>query len=351
MPKCSIGGVVGQLVRSITNHRPFHFTWAGYDGGHTSEIAGQSVLPLPRWRMQSLQNLRAAIKRAHAVWIHDTLHLPAQLAFQTAKKIRKPVLITVHNSPAATRPGKFSNLHDRYLTMPLLRNAQQVVFVNDRVARHYHRQVPFAAPAKIIPYGVNRDIFFPPTTEEYKSSRTAFALRDDQPVMLFIGEFNKHSGLPVIRELAKRLPAWRFWLVGHGRAQPEKWFLPNVQVFRNRMDADLAPLYRAADLLLMPECDAQSPRVLQEALACDLSIIGCAAAVGSSHGTAKCFVAPVDTNAPDRTAALWVDAIKKPRPIVTQNNKMSSPLDVCWEWAQIAESYAEILENLCRTAR
>ena len=68
-------------------------------------------------------------------------------------------------------------------------SAQQTVFVSDRVAEHYHRRVMFTAPVMIVPNGVDSETFHPAAADKRWELRSSFALRDDQPVLLFVGRF------------------------------------------------------------------------------------------------------------------------------------------------------------------
>ncbi len=368
-PSGSAYNAVGDLLAAISTRAPFRFTWAARASETLPEIPGQTLLPMrgwnvaenvpgfrwPYWDRASLVTLRHAIAGADCVWLHDTLYPGARAAFRMARAFEKPVLVTQHDNPvfAAGYGGNlqrtWTTLKDRYVTARLLRRAQQVTFTSDNAARFYHRSVPFQAPIKIIPLGVDQRVFCPPSTEEYKELRAKFSLRDDQPVMLFAGRFEAASGLPVIQQLAKILPKWRFWLAGEGSIKPESWYLPNVQVFRGRNSASTAELYRASDLLLLPGYDTESPRVLQEAVACDLSVMCSPAVVAGGPGTPKCLVVKVDPDSPDRTARHWLQKLKAGHSAWPETSE-KTPFDNCWDWLQIADSYSDILSKMCRVA-
>jgi glycosyltransferase involved in cell wall biosynthesis len=66
---------------------------------------------------------------------------------------------------------------------------------------------------------------------------------------------------------------WAF--AGWGRCDPDGWSLPNVSVHRGRSGKELASLYRAADLLVLPSKSEGFPLVVQEALACGLQPVCC----------------------------------------------------------------------------
>ncbi len=367
-PEGNICHVAGELISAISMRGPFRFTWAARSGDSVPEIAGQTFLPMRGWKMidnipgirspfwnkASRESLRRAIAAADCVWLHDTLHPGAIMASRMARAMRKPVLVTQHDNPlfAAGYGGSlrrfWASTKDFLITKYLLRRAHQVTFTSDNAARFYNRRVPFKKPVKIIPLGVDRHTYRPPTTDEYKGLRAKFSLRDDQPVMLFAGRFESGSGLAVVRELARLLPKWRFWLAGQGPIKPETWYLPNIQVFRNRNADGMAELYRSADLLLLPGFDSESPRVLQEALACDLSVMCSPGVVAGGQSMPKCLVINVDPGSPSRTARAWLQKLKAGHAAWPEAGE--GPFDSCWDWPQIADCYTDILATICRAA-
>jgi glycosyltransferase involved in cell wall biosynthesis len=308
----------------------------------------------PFWNRHSLQALHEAIAGANLVWIHDTLYPGAHAAFRIARAMGRPVLATQHQSPsfygAQRNPlrGLWSRLSDRIVTSRLLRQARQVTFTSNAAARFYHRRISFPAPARIIPNGVDSHAFHPPSPDDYRNLRKRFALRDDQPVLLFVGRLERANTLSIIRHMAFLLPKWRFWLAGHGRVRPETWYLPNVQVFRDRTGGAMAELYQAADLLILPGSDSESPHILQQALACQLPIMCGPAVVSGNPGAARCLVVNTDIS-PERTAKHWVQKLKAGKDVWPVVSDGETPFDSSWDWQQVAAHYIEILQTICQS--
>src|SRR4029077_19092998 len=101
------------------------------------------------------------------------------------------------------------------------------------------------------------------------------------PLFLFLGRFVEKKGLPVLRELAQRLPQVRLLLAGWGPIDPAAWGLPNVTVVRSPSTGELSALYQAADLLLLPSVGEGFPRSVQEAMACGTpALVGSETAAG-----------------------------------------------------------------------
>ncbi len=130
-------------------------------------------------------------------------------------------------------------------------------------------------PVMVIPNGVDPEIFYPVDAEQRKQLRAQFALRDDQPIVMFSGRFVDKKGLPVIEKLSQLMPEWRFWLAGHGPINPERWYRTNVHVFRERSGPSLAELYRTADLFILPSYGEGFPLVVQKRwpAACRLFVV------------------------------------------------------------------------------
>ncbi|MGE0109890.1 MAG: glycosyltransferase family 4 protein, partial [Bdellovibrionales bacterium] len=209
---------------------------------------------------------------------------------------------------------------------------------------------PFTRAIKVIPNGVDLRTFQPPIPENRRFLREQFALKRDQPVFLFVGRFVEKKGLAVLHLLAKALPMCRFWMVGNGPISPENWLLPNVHVFRNRVNLSLTELYHAADLLVMPSYGEGFPLVIQEAMACGLPVLcsketaqGCRPAMSFLH-TAKLW--PHD---PARTAKAWETKIRNfsiPLPLDRTEDHLVSFAQEAWDWPPIANVYAGLFTSM-----
>jgi glycosyltransferase involved in cell wall biosynthesis len=304
-------------------------------------------------RVRGLRSLKKAIAAADLVWLHDTLFAGGLAAFWFARRQGKPLLVTRHRGPVRANPkrGKFfTALFDRVTSAIMLKNARQATFTNDAVAEHYYQRLPFAAPVKIIPNGVELDVFRPASMERRRHLRHRFALRDTTPVLLFVGDFTEANGLLVIHHLAQFLHEWHFWLAGTGPIDPEAWFLPNVHVFKKRSREELAELYQSADRLILPGTTANFPLAIQEAMACGLPAMT-SPIIASCNYIAKphLLTAPVEEGAPQRTALLWAEALQKQQPLLPLKHPKAELADLAhifWQWPKIAGYYTDMLRGL-----
>ncbi len=345
-----VAQIANRLAKEISARDNFHFIGTEAAAKNGENRARRRFFRKPRSR----QEWQQSVEGVDCVWLHDALSLDALAAFRAAQRLGKPVLVTQHKGPVSAmgfmRRGWAAWL-DRSFTRTVLRDAYQATFTSDATADFYYQRVPFAAPVKIIPNGIDPAVFQPPLPEKRVYLRARFALRDEQPVLLFKGRFDATSGMAAIRHLARALPQWRFWLAGEGRINPEKWFLPNVQVFRNREGAALAELYQAADLLILPGHYAGFPQAAQEAMACGLPVM-CSPATAEGSHFARPYLWLADTDpSPRYTAELWIEKLKRGQHILPLTGPKMELFDLAqsvWEWPKIADYYAETLRGLCK---
>lgn len=361
--------VAERLIREISASGNFMFVWAASDTDAMPSISGLRVIPLkafnalervfgmawPIWGVGGMLRLKRAISDADAVWLHNTLYLGNIVAFYWARKIGKPVIITQHTGIIPYKNPVLRGVlrcADRFCTRPMLRLSSQATFVSDRIAEDYFRRVSFTSPVKIIPNGVDRRVFHPPLPEERAFIRQNFALRAEQPVLLFVGRFVEKKGLAVIKRLAELLPEYRFWLAGRGVINPALWSLPNVHVFRDRSGAALVELYHAADLLVMPSYGEGFPLVIQEAMACGLPVMcGQETAMGSRIAMPLLRQAEVWPRDTGRTASTWAHKIKTfpiPLPLDAAQSQLSEFAHASWNWEAVAEAYSDIFRRAAR---
>lgn len=359
--------VAQRLIHEVSGLGDFHFIWMASDCDPAPVIEGQTMipmsscnvierrmgLPMPLWGWKSLSTLRRTIQKADLLWLHDTLYIGNILAFLFAKRAKKPIIITQHIAPIPYRNPLLRwlmRLADKLITAPMLKNADEVVFISDRVAEDYYRRVTFTKAIKVIPNGVDVRLFHPPIAENRRFLRQQFALKNEQPVLLFVGRFVEKKGLDVLRRLAVLFPDWRFWLAGNGSIDPTTWLLPNIHVFSDRKGQSLAELYQAADLLLMPSYGEGFPLVIQEAMACGLPVLcapetaqGCAPAAPHLH------LAEVWPDNAERTAAVWYEKLKAfplPLPLTQPVKELAEFALLSWDWPPIARVYADILKKM-----
>ncbi|MGE0108871.1 MAG: glycosyltransferase, partial [Bdellovibrionales bacterium] len=191
--------VAERLIKEIAPHGNIHITWAASDCDEIPVIKGVQTLPMktsnrierwcgipwPVWSLKSLSKLRKAIRSTDIVWLHDTLYMGNIWAFRMARARKIPIAITQHIGPIPYRNVFLRltmKLADKIFSARMLKRAQEVIFISDRVAEDYYQRVPFTRAIKVIPNGVDLRTFQPPIPENRRFLREQFALKRDQPV-------------------------------------------------------------------------------------------------------------------------------------------------------------------------
>ncbi|MEI5689064.1 MULTISPECIES: glycosyltransferase family 4 protein [Sphingomonas] len=306
-----------------------------------------SGLPMPIPLPGAVRKLWRAVAASEAVIVHDALYASSILAVIAARRHRKPVLLIQHiadipfSSPVLRGIMALAN---RAVTRPMLRAADQVVFISATV-RDRFADARFRRPPRLVFNGVDTALFHPASPDARIALRVRYGFGDEQ-IMLFVGRFVAKKGLHVIAALARRRPDLRFVLVGRGPIDPCAWGLPNVTVIPQQPSSTLAGLYRAADLLLLPSVGEGFPLVVQEALASGLRVL-CGTDTAHADPNARVWInhADIDLADPVGTAERVATAIDR-LPAGAPPAEMAAQAARCYSWPGMAAAVAAAIGDL-----
>ncbi len=352
--------VAGQLNRQLAalGH---DVTWAASDGDPPpgAETAGAvplrcyngierlSGLPMPIPSPASLRKLRRAVRDSDAVIVHDGLYATSVAALRAARRAGKPVLLVQHIAAIPFRNVLLRGamrLANALVTSPMLRAADQVVFISETTAA-YFGELRYRRPPLTFFNGVDTGIFRPAARGEKAEARAALKLRE-APLALFVGRFVEKKGLAAVHALARLRPEVDFVLAGSGPIDPNAWGLANVRVIGGLAGEALARLYRAADLLLLPSVGEGYPLVVQEALASGLPVL-CGAESAAADLAAAPFLKglPVDLARPETTAARFAPVLDEM--LAAPTNPGAAPFaGDRYSWGRVARHYDAALRAL-----
>jgi glycosyltransferase involved in cell wall biosynthesis len=307
-------------------------------------------VPYPLWSPAALSQVGQAARSADAVHLHDCLYLPNLMAYAAARLAGRPIVVTQHVGMVPYRnPALRGLLHVAYrvLARIVLGGATQVVFVSESVRRYFKGFVSFKSPPVLVPNGVDTAVFHPVDETRRTALRAELGVKRGVPLLLFVGRFVEKKGLPVLRRLAQRLPDAQWLFVGWGALDPERWTLPNVTVVRERSGAQLASLYQAADLLVLPSTGEGFPLVVQEAMACGTpALVGAETAAGCPDATGLLLC---EETSGAQTAQRWEDRIRKltaeAQTLGDLRPAVAAYAATSWSWERCASQYAEILRH------
>ena len=307
-------------------------------------------VPYPLWSPKALRQLASAARAADALHIHDCLYLPNVVAYTAARLAGRPILVTQHVGMVPYRNPILRALlfaAYRVLGRAVLGGATQVAFVSEAVRRYFEAFVRFKAPPALVPNGVDHTLFHPVDEARRDVLRAGFGASRGTPLLLFVGRFVEKKGLPVLRELAARFPEARWLFAGWGPLDPGRWALAHVSVLRGLSGGQLAPLYQAADLLVLPSSGEGFPLVVQEAMACGTpALVGTDTAAGCPDAGAPLL--SEDTGAAD-VVARWERRIRDLTAPAGGLPALRAPVAAYaaarWSWERCAGEYAELLRR------
>jgi len=304
-------------------------------------------LPYPLWSPAALRRLARACRESDVVHLHDCLYFPNVVAFLAARRAGRPVLVTQHIGHVPYRSALLRGLHqaaNRVLGAWLLRGADQVVFESEAVQRYFRGFTRFGRPPVHVQNGVDAQAFHPATAEERRAHRAKLGVPSDRPLFLFLGRFVEKKGLPVLRELAKRLPACHWLFAGWGPLDPAGWLLPNATVVPSPATKDLRMLYQAADLLVLPSVGEGFPLSVQEAMACGTpALVGDDTAAGCPQAGDVLLSEPVGGATAERWAARIRALLATPDALAALRPRVAAFAREHWSWETCVARYAELL--------
>jgi glycosyltransferase involved in cell wall biosynthesis len=282
-------------------------------------------LPSPiHWR-----TVARAVTWSDVVHIHDALYAVNVSAVASAARLRKPVLLTQHvpEIPYSKRSLRvLQRMAYRSLGRAVLQTADQIVFVNPRVPDEFSGWVRFRSPAMIIENGIDTRVFTP----EFRRS-------DGELRALFVGRFVEKKGLPILGQVARLTPNWRWTLVGPpGDVEPSNWAHPNVEVLGLVPRSKLVELYRNACVMVLPSRGEGFPVVAQESLACGTPVV-VSEELAADFNAPGLVGSPLD---PDHIVRAMADALDADR------ERIAAAAQSRWDSANCAAQYLAVLHRL-----
>jgi glycosyltransferase involved in cell wall biosynthesis len=318
-----------------------------------TNIAERHVgLPYPILAPRAYADIAREVRRADVVLIHDALYLTSIAAYLAARWIGRPVAVVQHigavpfKNPILRWTMAIAN---RLVTRSVLARSDQTVFISETTARQFEG-LTYRTRPEVIFNGVDTEIFAPPSgDDEVAAARRHFGLPVGSLVALFVGRFVEKKGLPVLERLARARPDVMFAFAGWGPLDPRAWKLPNVRVFDTLAGASLARLYRASNSLVLPSTGEGFPLVVQEALACGLSVICGSETVSADPGAASFLAAaPIDLDDLDRTAAAFEQALGACLAAASGRDRLARAALAAsrYSWPRAAARYGDLLARL-----
>ncbi len=306
-------------------------------------------VPYPLWSWGSLVRLARDVREADLLHLHDCLYFGNLVAYAAARLAGRPVVVTQHIGPVPYRnPGLrlILALANRLVGRIVLGGACRVLFIAETTRTYFARLVRFRNAPLVVANGVDRALFTPASGADRQALRERLGVRDGQPLLLFAGRFVEKKGMPLLEQLVRGTPEAAWLFAGAGPLDPERWGAPNVRVLRGLDQAGLAPLYQAADLLVLPSVGEGFPLVVQEAMACGtqalvdtLTAQACPRAAGLLHAESV-----QGTDAAERWTRR-VRALARNGGDPALQARLASFAHENWSWDESARRHADALRE------
>jgi glycosyltransferase involved in cell wall biosynthesis len=228
-------------------------------------------VPYPLWGPSGWRAVIEGVRRADVVHLHDTLYAGNLLAFVAAHRRGKPVVITQHvgHVPYTSRllSGAMS-LANHVIAASVLKRASRVIVYSKTTEHYFQGLIPGGFSTTWIANGLDLSLYRPLSTEERRALRAELNLSDGRPILLFVGRFVEKKGMSILRTLVSMFPDTTWVFAGWGPDDPSRWAAANVRVAGRCTRGQVARLYQAADLLILPSVGEGFPLVVQESMAC-----------------------------------------------------------------------------------
>jgi glycosyltransferase involved in cell wall biosynthesis len=362
-----IEAVAAALARQLTLHE-FEVLWLATGAADDREQVGYRrhslpassgaerllAIPYPILRPSAWRTIYREAAHYDVIVVHDALYMTSVLGYLAARIRRAPLVVVQHVGVVPYRSAllrALMRLANRYIAVPLLRGADQVIFISQLTAQHFS-QVRWRQAPVLVFNGVDTNTFCAATdAAQVQSERRNLGLPDQARIALFVGRFVEKKGLQSLQHLAQLRSDLLFVLAGQGPLDPQRWGLANVRVYSGLHGAELASLYRASDVLVLPSAGEGFPLVVQEALACGLPII-----CGSDTAAADERAAPllrgvqVDLRDPRATAERFgaeLSRVLGHGATWTERRERAEFARANYSWTVSGERYADILQRMC----
>jgi D-inositol-3-phosphate glycosyltransferase len=240
-------------------------TWNGID-----EKTG---VPFPVIAPSSIRTFVNLIRTADVVHVHDTLYMTSWLAGVCCLILRKPLVLTQHVA-MIYHPNRLVTAVQRavYATFgrALFRIAARIIYYNSRVLNFMRGLAAIDHKVKFVPNGVDTDLFYPADATRKRRLREEIGLPVDAVLALFVGRFVPKKGYDLLLRCSS--DRYRLLLVGDEPSAGAKENSEAIFLGR-RTHAQVADLYRACDIFVLPSSSEGFPLSVQEAMASGLPVI------------------------------------------------------------------------------
>lgn len=230
-------------------------------------------VPFPFFAPSLLWKSYQMVRQSDVVHLHDVFYQTSFVIAFWAKILKKPVIVTQHVD-MIPHPNPLVT----FVQWVVYRTTGNFVFsVSKRVAILNSTVERFLLSIGVkkekivfVPNGVDMTIFHPDDTIDVAVVRTRYDLPIDMPIALFVGRFVPKKGFDKLIQSAS--DAYHIAFAG-GSKPKNAADNPTLSFLGSLSPQQLAELYNAVDIFILPSSGEGFPLTVQEAMASRLPIV------------------------------------------------------------------------------
>lgn len=224
------------------------------------------------------------IKQADIINLHWVSNFLDYYSFFS--KINKPVIWTLHDM------NPFSGgFHYKMYEVPAYAQLNQKILQKKKQSLEKAQDLQIVAPSKWlfnlskqsdllkkfphhhIPYGLNTEIFKPISKNQ---ARNLLGLPLDAKIVLFVAESlnDQRKGVAYLLEALKHLEDFQLYLTLLGSGKTNEWHHSHKLMGFVEDPVQMANIYAAADVFVIPSQEDNLPNTVLESLACGTPVVG-----------------------------------------------------------------------------
>ncbi len=228
-------------------------------------------VPYPIFSPHLVSTIIREIKRNDIIHVHGALYLGSFISSLFARIYKKPFFVTEHVGFVMYKNSAINAIEKLALHtigLATIRISDATIVYNKFVykwIRQYKNEVHY------LPNGVDFELFNKSTEQEKQAIRARYNIPLDKFVVLFVGRFVPKKGFDVLYNAKD--PSYLLVFVGGGTIPDYIKSDDSVRIIGPLPQDDLAMMYKASDVFILPSHGEGFPLSIQEAMATGLPII------------------------------------------------------------------------------
>lgn len=229
-------------------------------------------VPYPIFSPRLISTINKEIKGNEIIHAHGALYLGSFISSLFARIYKKPFLVTEHVGFVKYK-SSIINFVEKIAFSTIgkitLDRSQKVLVLNKNTKNFLesltHKPIAYLAN------GVDTNLFKPASAQAKILLRKKYNFPLNRKLVLFVGRFVQKKGVDLLIEA--KTPEFDLVLVGQGNLPKNAENTKGIFVLNSLPQENLAEIYQACDVFVLPSSSEGFPLSLQEAMASGLPIV------------------------------------------------------------------------------